>query len=643
MTAAEQQAFAQARDRVERNLAEIASLSRDGRVSAEDFFRRFLSLTLEALDAMGGAVWSVEDHRAARLVDLSFASAGYDQPKQKEWVDKVLAHAVATAKSCIVAVQEQSPADEQAVGNAVPYPFFYTPVVLDGRTKLVLQIWLKQAGDPRGYGDIAAFLDGLAQHACLYLRGLQQAVLVRRDTSSRLMLQFQEEMLGELDPQVLCSTAANYLVDLLPCPLAAVLRRRGRRWILAAASNQEVIDAKAVQSRALATLAGVLPESTSGGLYPELNASTPVDGLTEAMASAGCQAVVWCHLAPSKKAPPSVLLLGCWHEPPSGATSAREGIVWSAGLLAKALDAATHFQHIPLRPLASAAGRTLRAWNENRRRRVLTWVVAPLVLLAGALIFPVPYKIKADCAVVPARTAVVVAETDGKILEVLAPEGAVVRAGDVLARLEDSDYTTQLAVSAQQLSRWRVEAARAQALGNEPERKIAELASRREEENIKRLEFLRSRTELRSPIDGVVLTRSVQHRQGEAMEVGKVFCEVGSLGTYELQLDLRQQDLGPVLHAIHGGRELPVDFILHAYSRSPLRGVLADATRISQLPEMRETETVFTARIPFPENELEGGLKAGYTGKASIRMGRRPWGWLLVRPFGQYWRMNWSL
>jgi multidrug efflux pump subunit AcrA (membrane-fusion protein) len=643
MTAAEQQAFAQARVRIERNLAEIATLARDGRISAEDFFRRFLSLTLEALDAMGGAVWSIEGQQAARLAEISFASAGYEQPRQKEWIDKVLAHTVATSEPCIVAVQEPGAAEDRVVGNAVPHPFFYTPVVLDGRTRLVLQVWLKQAGDPRSYADIAAFLEGLVQHACLYLRGLQQTALMRQEASSRLKLRLQEEMLGELDPQILCSTAANFVVDLLPCPLAAVLRRKGRQWTLVAASNQEVVDAKTVQSRSLAQVAALLPESTGGSLHPGEAPPDGPEGLDAALAGAGYHGVAWCHLRPSTKAPASVLLLGCWHDAPTVEPAARERLAWCAGQLAKALDAATHFHHIPLRPLASVAGRALRAWHDDRRRRVLTWVVAPFLLLAGALLFPVPYKIKADCAVVPARTATVVAETDGKIVEVLVPEGGEVRAGDVLARLEDTDHATQLAVSAQQLSRWRVEAARAQALGNEPERKIAELAARREEENIKRLEFLRSRTELRSPIDGIVLTRSVHHREGEAMETGKVFCEVGSLGSYELQIDVRQQDLGTLLQALQEGHSLPVDFILHAHSRSALRGSLSDANRISQLPELREAETVFTARLPFPDAALDGGLKAGYTGKASITLGRRPWGLVLSRPFAQYWRMNWSL
>jgi len=644
MTAADQQAFAQARLRIEKNLAEIASLARDGRIPPAEFFQRFLDLTLGSVDAMGGAVWSVEQEQAHRVAEVSFASSGYESPRQKTWVDNVLSHTIATSKSCVVAVQDQAPDRENTVGNEVPYPFFYTPVVLDGQTRLVLQVWLKHAGDPRGYADIAAFLEGLAQQAGFYLLGVQQSALLHRDANSQRMLRLQEELLGELNPEVLCTTTANYLVDLLGCPLAAALRRKGRRWSLVAASNQEVVDARAAQSQSLADLASLLPEATEGAMVPdEARPAVEEENLRQALAAAGYSSAAWCHLRPSKKAPANLLLMGCWHEGNNGAAAGRPALAWCARQMAKASEAATHFQHIPLRPLVSAAGRVIRAWNQDRRRKVLTWVAAPAIFLVAALLFPVPYKIKADCRVVPARTATVVAETDGKIVEVLAPEGATVKAGDVLARLEDADCSTQLAIAAQQLSRWRVEAARAQALANEPERKIAELAARREEESIRRLEYLRSRTQLRSPIDGIVLTRSVQHREGEAMETGKVFCEIGSLDAYELQLDLRQQDLGSVLGALGTGEHLPVDFILHAHSRDALRGELTEVTQVSQLPEMRLEETVFTARIAFPGTVPEGGLKAGYTGKASIMLGRRPWGWLLLRPFRQYWRMNWSL
>jgi len=643
MTASEQQAFAQVRARIERNVGEIASLAQDASLSSGEFFQKFLVLTLEAVDAMGGAVWLVSGPtQANRVAEVSFASCGFEQDKQREWIGRALECAVSTGKPCIVAVQEQVPETPEPVGNAVPHPFFYIPVVLGTETPMVLQIWLKQAGDPRHYAEITAFLSGLAQQASLHLRGAERAVLLKDQARYRQMLGLQETMLGELDPKAVAAGVANYLVDLLPCALSAVAEKKGKRWRLWAASNQETVDPSADQSQALAELIAVLPLSQKARFFPDEKECFP-ESLSAALAKIGYQTIAWCHLPPSKKAPLSTLLLACWHEPLKDRAAPGQSLDWAAAQFARALDAATHFHHLPMRKATAAAGRVIRAWNEDRRRRVLTWVGAPLFLLLLALLFPAPYKIKSDCAVVPARTTAVVAETEGKILEVLVAEGTEVRAGQLLARLEDTDYAAQLAISKQQLSRHRVEAARAQALGNEAERKMGELAVRREEENIKRLEYLRARTELRAPLDGLVLTRGVQHRAGEALERGKVFCEIGSLGAYELELDLRQQDLGLLLRALGSGRPLPVDFILHAHARSALKGEISGVMQVSQLPLAKTNEMVFVARLPFPEASLEGGIKAGYTGRASIRLGWRPWGWLLLQPALQYWRMNWSL
>ena len=124
MNAAEHQALAQARARIEQNLSEISTLARDGRVVPSEFFARFLALTLESVDAMGGAVWSIEQGQAHRVAEVSFASSGYESAQQKAWVDQVLSHAVSTAKSCVVAVQDQPPSGDNSVGNEVPHPFF---------------------------------------------------------------------------------------------------------------------------------------------------------------------------------------------------------------------------------------------------------------------------------------------------------------------------------------------------------------------------------------------------------------------------------------------------------------------------------------------------------------------------------------
>ena len=645
MTLEEQQVFEQTRNRIQHNLSEIATLSRSN-TPPKGFFARFLELACECLNARGGVLWIAEAGAFNPLAKRAFESSGYEaNPLQKQWVDAVLSTTASTRRPHIVAADDPvaGPKDvpEGGIGNAVPHPFFYHPITLGEHCGGILQVWLPYAGDPRTYNDISTFLSQLCSHAETYLRGWQGTQLAARNDQAQTMLRLQSEFVGELDPKVLFGSAANYLVDLLRADLACVFRKKSNRWVLVAASNQETVDARAVKSQLLSRVAESLPMSPEGSV---MEASAAEGDLKASTGDAGIQRFAWIQISSSKNASPDVLVLVAKNEDGLFPANAQELISWSGGQFARALDAATHFQHLPLRPVVSGIGRVVRAWKQSRRKKVLSFVVAPLVVLVGIMAVPVPWKISADCVVMPVRRAIVVAETSGKVVKVEVKEGEIVKEGQLLATLEDADYLTQLAVSRQQLLRWQVEAGKAQTLGSEADRKIAELGAAREIEAIRRLEYLRLRTELRSPLAGMVLTRNLQNREGEALEVGKSFCEIGCLNDYEIQLDIPQKNLGDLLAALDAGRKLQVDFILHPHPKTPLTATLAGPDNVSQMPELRKTGSVFIARVPFPpDSPLEDVLKPGFTGKAKIFMGHRAFGWIVSRPFVNYLRINWGL
>lgn len=105
----------------------------------------------------------------------------------------------------------------------------------------------------------------------------------------------------------------------------------------------------------------------------------------------------------------------------------------------------------------------------NTHRRRWPWAVLVLLLLAGAvLVRPAPrvtvaraeaeeareraVLLNASGYVTPRRRATVAAKVTARVLEVRAEEGMVVQAGDVLARLDDSDAQKQLATARAQLA-----------------------------------------------------------------------------------------------------------------------------------------------------------------------------------------------
>lgn len=644
MTLAEQQVlFEQAKARIQRSLDEIAALSRS-QIAPKDFLQRFVDLVVSSLDAMGASVWWAEAGELQRVAACRFETCGYDEgTRQRAWIEEVLKRTLAANRPHIVAAEESSELKKEVPGgeisNSLPYPFFYQPLSAGDRAGGVLQVWLKQAGDPRGYNDIAAFIGQLASHAETFLRSHQGLILAAKNQQAQVMLRMQSELVGELQPKVLLSVAANYLVDLASCDLACVFKKQGNSWSLVAASNQETVDARAAQALALAGVAGLLHVGNAG----QIDASKADGDLKEKMEEAGLTRMAWKHFSSSKRAGPDLLLLACKNSPEPLAADACGMLTWAADQLTKALDAATHFHHLPLRPLVSSAGRLRRAWSQNRRAKVMMWCI-PVFLAVVALWIPIPWKISANCLVIPERKAFVVAETSGKVVSLQAKEGEIVAAGQLIGKVDETDYLTQIAVAKQQLLRWQVEAGKAQSLGNEAERKIAEIGVAKESETLKRLDYLRSRTDLRSPIDGMILTRNLHNKLGEAIEPGKVFCEVGGLGQNLLQLDIQQKDLGDLLGALQSGQELPVEFILHPHPLTTLQTQLKGPASISQLPELREKGSVFLATAPFPVNHSLGdSLKPGFTGKAKILMGSRPMGWIFFRPFLNYLRMSWGL
>ena len=165
----------------------------------------------------------------------------------------------------------------------------------------------------------------------------------------------------------------------------------------------------------------------------------------------------------------------------------------------------------------------------------------------------------------------------------------------------------------------------------------------RSQAQLERLKYLQGRTELRAPISGVILTKNLANRVGEALELGKPFCEIAGRDLYEVQMDLNQQDLGVVLDALRHGNTLPVDFILHAHTGTHLHTTVHGPDAISETAHVKQGGSFFTVRAPFPvDSALAADLKPGYTGKAKLDLGHHPLASVMMRKFLDYWRVQWS-
>lgn len=637
-----ERALQETRQRIEANLERLARASSSA-MEAHAYFKELLQLAGESISARGGAVWLKQGEKIGMIASLEYDSArAIPGSRQEQDIAQFVTQCLKKSCPLIVLPGEGEPLPEQKdPTNSAPYPFFYIPILLEGKSEGVLQLWLQQPGDPQHYKDYAAFLGTVAGHASSFLHHRQSVHARSLASSWKMQAHFHHDLLGCHETREVLEVAANHMADLAAAELGFACRRTPKGWKLVAASNADKVIAASTQALLITEAVAALPNEKIV-VFDSENENTPAT-VRQALQQCGARLLIGSFASEKEGTKPRIFLgaLRQNRTPPSAESA--QAIIAAAQATARLFHDKEVREALPLGSLFHAAAHGRLLWREHPRR-LLTTVGVGVIFLLLLLFLPWPLRVSADCSVIPARRLAAVAGTDGKLVQVLVDEGASVKAGQVLARLDDREIKTQLAASEQARLRWEVEEARAQTAENDADRKVAELNGLREEENAKILRYRLARTEITSPIDGIVLTRELRNQEGENMETGKILCEIADPGAYLLELQIRQQDLGEVQHALADGKPHRVDFILHAHAGQKLHAEVRGLSALSPAAEVSPRGSYFLLRTQFPGNEIAlQDLKTGYTGKAKITLGHRSLWHVLFTPFLNYLNVEWGV
>jgi multidrug efflux pump subunit AcrA (membrane-fusion protein) len=651
----QEQLLEQTRANIRQNIAEIAELARTGRNGVQ-FFRDFLARVVAALQAQGGAVWlpGADGKEFQVIAESNFATCAYhENERQRRDIHRVLGEVMRNKRPFIVgsvapdvAPSQPGQSAEEEIMNTTAYPMFYVPVFVGEQQQIgaILNVWLRAAGDPKTYPTLVTFLNSVCVHAGSFLKARQGDAAMARNQEYENMLRFQGDFIGELDPGKIGRAAVNHFTDLFQANRCSIFRKVGNHWRLDFVSNQESIDQRSELVVRLCALAARLPVAMEPAALSLDNPEEAADW-SDVLEPLHARQIAYTFFQPHHHEADTGMVLLERHAAnvPFTPVHLRQ-MQWAGKQLGRAMVSATTYREAPfrrvLRPVTVARG----LWRRGQRVRLAAWVGIPVLLLTLWLLVPWTLRVEGDCTVQPAKQVTVSAETPGKIESVPVQEGQVVEKGALLAKLEDEDLRTQIAMTIQDSNKWQAEVNRFQSVGDDAQRKLAEINRQGALAKLERLRFLQSRTELRAPISGVVLTKNLANRVGETLELGKPFCELAARDVYEVQIDLHQQDLGVMLEALRDRGALPVDFILHAHTGTRLHTVIRGANSISQMARIKPGGAFFQARADFPvDSTLVNSLKPGYTGKAKINLGRRPLAAVMLRKFFDYWRVEWSL
>jgi multidrug resistance efflux pump len=240
--------------------------------------------------------------------------------------------------------------------------------------------------------------------------------------------------------------------------------------------------------------------------------------------------------------------------------------------------------------------------------------------LTIAMMFPAPYRVKADVRIEPQSPRIVSAPFEAIIEDVLVHPGDVVKAGQTLLtldgrplRLERQSLDAEIYQSAKQkdiaLAAGRI------AESQQSQLKYQQLLRRRDLID-RRLEQLT----VSSPIDGVIVSGDLRRSVGASLELGRVLLEIAPLDRVLVEIAIPEYEISMVKE--NANARIRVDA-----SGAPT--IIQSITEIYPAGELREDKVVFISLIELSNND--NAFRPGMTGKATVYGDYRPFVWPYMR------------
>jgi RND family efflux transporter MFP subunit len=255
---------------------------------------------------------------------------------------------------------------------------------------------------------------------------------------------------------------------------------------------------------------------------------------------------------------------------------------------------------------------------EKRRRTLI--IAGSALLLIFLAVFPLPMRVDGDALVAPLHSAQVQPEVEGVVRKVDVHEGDRVAKGQVIAELADWDYRGMLAQAQAKYQTALLEMNHSLAINDGTNAGVQRVQADYWNSEVKREQELLDKTQLRSPIDGVIATPHIENMVGRRLQYGDSFAEV--VDTSRAIVDVAIDDTDAAL--LRPGS--PAAVKLNGFPTRTFHGSVAV---VSPKGALVGDARVFFARVAIPNQD--GAIRAGMEGRGKVRVGLYPSGYVLFR------------
>ncbi|HTX15217.1 MAG TPA: efflux RND transporter periplasmic adaptor subunit [Candidatus Baltobacteraceae bacterium] len=264
--------------------------------------------------------------------------------------------------------------------------------------------------------------------------------------------------------------------------------------------------------------------------------------------------------------------------------------------------------------------RKFMAMEKRRRSLIIAGSIAALIFLVAV---PLPLRVDGDAVVAPLRQAQIQPETPGVVSKVLVREGQPVRAGQVVAEMENWNAQSSVAEAQSKYQSALLQMDSALATNDGTAAGEQRVQAEYWKAELNRDQELLDKSQLRSPIDGVIATPHVEDFVGRKLGLGDSLAEVVDTSRAIVDVAADDEDAG----LLRVGQRASVK--LNSYPAHTFHG---QVTIVSPKAEGTQQPPVFYSRVSIPNPD--GAIRDGMEGRGKIRVGWRPAGYVFFRgPF----------
>jgi RND family efflux transporter MFP subunit len=456
-------------------------------------------------------------------------------------------------------------------------------------------------------------------------RGTQlQAQALER---SRLALDMLALLGGHERVDDACAAMAAELARASGCERVAVglAGRRGMR--LCSLSHAAWFERRSALARALEAAMGEAVEQRAALQWPPAEGAdrTLVAAAQQALAQEGQAALTVPILAGARAVGAVTWQLDAARLTPEFTAQAQALAVVLGPLLARLQDQSRWWAGRAPTALACA----WRALSDRRRPGFAVAAVLVLALLAGFTLMDVPYRVTARAALEGRVQRVVAAPFEGFVAEAPARAGQTVKAGTLLARLDDRDLRLEQARLSAELTQQDKKRAEALARHDRAELSVLSAQVAESEARLAQVQERLERTRIEAPFDGVLVSGDLSQQLGSPVEQGKTLFEIAPLAGWRVALKVDERDVrqvhpgqrGALLLSGQGGEALPF------------------TVRHVSVAGVEEGQNLFRV-----EAELDGApaqLRPGMEGVGKVEAGAHSLGWIWTHRFVDWLRLTW--